>query len=339
VLLSSNGNDLHSYVIDLFESSQVGEARRFIQLLCTSLNFDETRKGRASIIVNELGNNLVRYARGGRMIFRRIEDIGVEIISMDNGPGLDVSMVMTDGFTTGATPGTGLGAVKRQADEFDIYSSTGSGTIIVSILFCSEESHAKMRRALYQIGAINVPVRGEVVSGDAWASSVDEDEVNLIVSDGLGHGPLANQASLDAISVFTNSPSKTPDQLLQSIHGRLKSTRGAAVFLLRIKPTTIDYTAVGNVRVFVDSQGKSKSLISHNGTAGLQIRSSRQLSQDWDHVGGCIIAHTDGITSSADLAKYPGIRSRHPSIIAAALFRDFYRGNDDATVVVLRKTP
>jgi hypothetical protein len=35
------------------------------------------------------------------------------------------------------------------------------------------------------------------------------------------------------------------------------------------------------------------------------------------------------------LEHHPGIMSRHPAIIAAILFRDFSRGRDDVTVVVM----
>ena len=36
-----------------------------------------------------------------------------------------------------------------------------------------------------------------------------------------------------------------------------------------------------------------------------------------------------------NLADYPGLALRHPAVIAAVLLRDFDRGRDDATVVVL----
>jgi len=36
------------------------------------------------------------------------------------------------------------------------------------------------------------------------------------------------------------------------------------------------------------------------------------------------------------LEQYPGLASRHPALMAAVLYRDFHRQNDDATVLVSR---
>ena len=48
--------------------------------------------------------------------------------------------------------------------------------------------------------------------------------------------------------------------------------------------------------------------------------------------------HSDGLGTRWDLAKYPGLAARHTALIAGVLYRDFQRGRDDATVVVLRDT-
>jgi hypothetical protein len=46
--------------------------------------------------------------------------------------------------------------------------------------------------------------------------------------------------------------------------------------------------------------------------------------------------HSDGIATQWDLGRYPGLLARDPSLIAGVLYRDFLRGRDDATVVVLK---
>jgi hypothetical protein len=43
---------------------------------------------------------------------------------------------------------------------------------------------------------------------------------------------------------------------------------------------------------------------------------------------------SDGIKTQWRLDSYPGISRRHPTLIAATIWRDFGRGRDDATVVV-----
>ena len=52
--------------------------------------------------------------------------------------------------------------------------------------------------------------------------------------------------------------------------------------------------------------------------------------------GALCIAHSDGLSARWDLAAYPGLEQRHPSLVAAVLFRDHGRERDDATVAVVR---
>ena len=47
--------------------------------------------------------------------------------------------------------------------------------------------------------------------------------------------------------------------------------------------------------------------------------------------------HSDGLGTHWDLASYPGLRTRHPSVIAGVLYRDFSRRRDDVTVVVAKE--
>ena len=380
-----NGNEIHrrSHVFQISESSQVGEARRFALVLCDELGFTETRCGRVAIVVNELANNLVRYARDGRIVMRSLtsgtesrssvlntteqdstgersdakrsvesEQSGIEIAAIDRGPGLDLSRVFQDGYSTGSTPGTGLGAVRRQSDVFDVYSHGDCGTVILSCIFSqSLQSHGATDSAAslvhglgedrtgmqsgFEIGAVGVPIDGETVSGDAWAVLVG-DEVRVVVADGLGHGLNAHDASVAAIDSFQAHPASNLEQLMKTIHGNLKSTRGAAVFLLETRANVISFTGVGNIRALHQLAFKTRPLISQNGTAGVQMRSVRTLSQEWDQTG-YLILHSDGITSRWDLMKYPGLFGRHPALIAQIIYRDHARGSDDASIVVLRR--
>ena len=48
------------------------------------------------------------------------------------------------------------------------------------------------------------------------------------------------------------------------------------------------------------------------------------------------VMHSDGISSQWQLDPYPGLRAKHPTLVAGVLFRDFARQRDDATVVVLK---
>lgn len=344
MLQSLNGNNPEhtSYRFAIDEISQVGEARRFALVLCADLDFDETRSGRVGIIVNELGNNLVRYAKKSHLIFRKYStrtESGIEILSVDSGPGMDDSITIQDGFSTGKTPGTGLGAAKRQSDLFDIYSVIGSGTVILARVNAKSaviDPGAEKDSDSYEVGAINNPMVGELISGDGWCVHETDTGLAVTIVDGLGHGPLANHAALKALHVFAENYHAPVTDVLNKIHVDLKSTRGAAVFLLSTIGDSITYTGVGNIFALLHSPLKNKVLTSQNGTAGLRINAAKPNDDQWK-VNDYFIFHSDGLSSRWSLENYPGVTAKHPAILAALLVRDFDRKTDDTTVVVVRR--
>ena len=108
------------------EMSQVGQARREAVLLAKKSGFNESYVGKIALIATELGTNLVKHATSGQLLMRVSDyDEGnyFEFLSLDRGPGMaEVSKCLTDGYSTAGSPGTGLGAIARMADQFDIYS-------------------------------------------------------------------------------------------------------------------------------------------------------------------------------------------------------------------------
>jgi hypothetical protein len=95
----------------------------------------------------------------------------------------------------------------------------------------------------------------------------------------------------------------------------------------------IHFCGLGNIRAAVLSETGSRVLLSQNGTAGLQMRDARELTESWPRKG-LLVIHSDGITGRWNLDQYPGIKVRHAGIIAGVIYRDFCRGSDDSTVVV-----
>src|SRR5690348_7468410 len=105
------------------DESKVGEVRRAAQAMA-GFEFDAQAAGRVAIVATELATNLLRHAGGGELLLQTLGIEGtavVEMLALDRGPGMaDVERCMMDGYSTIGTPGTGLGAVRRLADEFDI---------------------------------------------------------------------------------------------------------------------------------------------------------------------------------------------------------------------------
>ena len=98
--------------------------KKEIHGIALSAGFSENKIGEIDIIVAEMVSNLVKHAGGGQVLVKLVEEKGlqgIEIISMDSGPGMtDVSRMVADGVSTKNSLGQGLGAMKRLADVFQI---------------------------------------------------------------------------------------------------------------------------------------------------------------------------------------------------------------------------
>jgi hypothetical protein len=77
-------------------------------------------------------------------------------------------------------------------------------------------------------------------------------------------------------------------------------------------------------------------MVSHNGTIGHTARRIRDFEYPVTTPFLVILA-SDGLSTSWNLDQYPGLRARHPALIAALLYRDFCRHRDDVTVLVVRE--
>ncbi|MET0334111.1 MAG: ATP-binding protein, partial [Rhizobacter sp.] len=224
----------------LSDPSQVGEARRAAARLAEEVGLDETRAGRLALVVTELGTNLVRHAQGGRLLMAAQADgvspAGVELLAIDDGPGMaDVNSCLRDGYSTGGTPGTGLGAIQRLSDDFSITSTPGVGTIVAARVHVSDKAAGGRH---FRVAGLSVNAPGETVCGDAYAVQANGDKVRVIVADGLGHGPGAEEASQAAVKVFEAAAADSPpSQVLERAHGALRITRGAAVALVHLDAT------------------------------------------------------------------------------------------------------
>jgi anti-sigma regulatory factor (Ser/Thr protein kinase) len=323
--------------------THVGAARRAADVVARADALDETRRGAVSLVATEASTNLARHARDGVLFVQStapIGMVGVELVAADKGPGMhDLERAFTDGYTTGGTPGTGLGAIRRQADELDIYSVPGQGTILAARVFAVSE-RAAPRDQLLDVGAVCLPIDGETACGDGWAVVQSADRAVILLVDGLGHGPNAAVAADTALASFRAASGGTPAELVATLHQSLRATRGAALAVAEVTPAvdgaTIRYCGVGNtVAMLLGAVDPPRALPSMNGTAGLQVRAMQEATLPWRR-GSMLVLHTDGITTRWRADAYRGILAHHPTVLATALQRDHTRGRDDATVLTFR---
>lgn len=320
------------------ELNQVGAARRTIGKICTDLHASDSFSGKASLVATELGRNIVVHGGGGELVFGTFSngtETGIEIIAIDRGPGMrNVAECLRDGYSTAGTPGTGLGAVKRLSAIFDLSTAEGKGTVITTRLLPDKAAPAAPR---WTVGALSIPLAGEDVCGDAWAVEDAQGGMRLLVADGLGHGPLAAEASQAAARIFHEHRQLPVEEVLNRMHLALQATRGAAAAIIELSPqrSQITMAGVGNISVRIfDREGASKQFASVNGTLGASLRKVQSYVGNWSP-GSLLVAHSDGVSANWNPANYPGLLQRHPSTIAGVLYRDFSRVRDDATVVVI----
>lgn len=323
------------------DASRVGEARRHAAQLAHECGFDEVEAGRLALVVTELGTNLVRHAKAGRLLLSARSGRGeVEVIAIDEGPGIaDVHRSLDDGYSTGGTPGTGLGAVRRLASQFDLHSSVPHGTVVVARVRAAARLPEPPRAEhAIEVGAISLAAPGERVCGDGWGFGVDGDLAALMVVDGLGHGPDAAEAAAEALATFRESPAAAPRQLLADVHARLRITRGAAVAMFQADAGagTIRSAGAGNVMGRLVSGITDRTLLTQHGTAGVTIRTPEETSTPWPP-HAMLVVFSDGIASRWKPELLAPVLGRDPAIAAALLVRDHCRGRDDVTVAVLRR--
>jgi len=323
--------------LSVVESSQVGEARRAMAALASKLSFDPTACGRAALIVTESATNLYKHGREGRLVLQphcRGGVAHIDVLALDKGPGIaDLNRCFRDGFSTAGTPGTGLGAIQRQASLIDIYSRVPGGTALLARLW--PDSAPPDGR--FKVGSVCIPQTGEEVCGDSWTIAEKGRNALVVVADGLGHGLFATEASRAAVRVLHENVGLAPAALLETMHHALRGTRGAAVAVAEVDRDNeiLRYAGVGNIAGVVLSGGVSRSLVSHNGTVGHEARKFQEYTCPFP-CGAVLVMHSDGLSSRWSLENYPGLLARDPSLIAGVLYRDAQRGRDDATVVVLR---
>lgn len=325
-----------SLQVRVTDTSSVGEVRRQATTLAESLSLEETVRGRVAIVATEAATNVHRHGGGGSIVLRAADDLTgkyVEITAIDHGQGIgDLDTALRDGFSTGGTAGNGLGAIARMSALFDVWSAPSEGTVLVARVGTSGN-------APVDFGGICIPAPGEHACGDAWMLQQDGARIRVTVVDGLGHGLLASVAAREALSAATRTPRLAPAEVLDEMHGALRSTRGAAagVGVIDLVTRKVEWAGVGNIAGQALAPGKrGQSFVSHNGIVGHTVRRVHPFTYDWPPYGMAIF-HSDGLQTSWDVGRYPGLVRRHPSVVAGVLFRDYTRGRDDVTVIVAKE--
>ena len=123
---------LNSESMEIRTSEDVVAVRQAVRRKAVSLGFglvDQTKVVTAS---SELARNALDHGGGGFAHLEILENerrSGLRLVFEDQGPGIaDIAQALTDGYSSGAGMGLGLGGSKRLSHEFEINSQLGAGT-------------------------------------------------------------------------------------------------------------------------------------------------------------------------------------------------------------------
>jgi anti-sigma regulatory factor (Ser/Thr protein kinase) len=324
--------------LEVRDASAAGHARRVVTELAERAGLGPVDVERARVVVTEAATNLVKHANGGELLLHGVHvqgHRGVSVLALDTGHGMaSVGEAMRDGFSTVGTAGTGLGAMRRLSSVFDAFATSG-GFAVLCIVW--PEGAPRSENGLVA-GGINVPHPGETVSGDGWSIGTSGGATRIVMSDGLGHGAAAAEASALAMEAFRRTIDRPPVDALHGIHETLRATRGAAVALADVDRDRglVRFAGLGNIAGTIVTGEATRSVVSQHGTAGYDVRRLQEFTYPWQR-DSMLVLHSDGLTSRWTLDRYPGLIARHPMLIAGVLYRDFKRGRDDASAVVLRE--
>ncbi|GGT04453.1 ATP-binding SpoIIE family protein phosphatase [Streptomyces griseoviridis] len=347
--------------VPVHDSTRVRDARVAAEHAAAVASLDEPRTAVASLVATELATNLLKHAGGGQVLIEVVAPpvlaAGVDVLpvvqiaAVDHGPGIaDVGAALGDGFSTAGSLGAGLGTCRRIADDFELHSAPGRGTVALARVGAAvrpagrpaPESEPALR---VRAGGVNVPFGGAEYSGDAWAWVRSGDRATLMLADGLGHGPEAARASTAAVDALRGAAGLPPGEALRRLDGALAGTRGAAVAVAQVDLAAgrLRFAGIGNIGARLCEAGVWRPLVSRPGIVGVHRPGTlREEQTAWgdDHL---LILHSDGLPSRwtpPPEACRPGI---DPAVTAAVTVRDASSSarpvRDDTAVAVLASNP
>jgi anti-sigma regulatory factor (Ser/Thr protein kinase) len=317
--------------------------KKEIHAIAATANFSSNKLGEIDIVVAEIVSNLSKHAQHGELLVKLVKKNGIqgiEIISLDSGPGItDIPRMVIDGVSTKNTLGQGLGSIKRLSEKFQIYSQKGWGTIMLSRIF-NDPSPLHLKPDTIEINSIVIPKTGEKACGDRFCSIRTDTSIKLFLGDGLGHGPEAAAAVAEAAHAFAECNSDSSLENIRHIHSAVKRTRGlvGTVIIFDLQEKKWNLCGVGNVATVVQSAEQYKNYLSYNGILGLNIPNSMKEQEILYDKGQHVIMCSDGIKSRWNLVKHPSVMRYDMSVLAAVIYKDYNRNNDDTSIATCKIT-
>jgi anti-sigma regulatory factor (Ser/Thr protein kinase) len=321
--------------LEVIDDASVSIVRDLVREKSAALGLPKTVTGSLVNVASELARNQLVHGKRGRIsVIEQERDgiAGLEIIALDEGNGIasPTDALLGRPRETGSL-GVGLSAVLELADEVDFDVRVGEGTCVWARKFA--EPRSKRR----QVGIYGRPHPDEAISGDHACFVRSKSALLVAVTDGLGHGVLARDASDHAIDIVRARSDDSLPAMFGAVHEGLEQTRGAVMAATRFSSEGRAETAcVGNVSVHAHGPQLARRFSGLSFVLGAPGPPRRVVTESID-LGprDALILFTDGLTTQADADDLALLRE-HPLVIAHQLVKRFARTTDDALVLVAR---
>jgi anti-sigma regulatory factor (Ser/Thr protein kinase) len=291
-----------------------------------------------ALVVTELASNLTRHAGGGHIGIAQIfsgEQVGLEIQSSDNGPGIhDTIEALADGYSTVGGLGLGLGTVQRLTDGVEICKIPSGGTRIL----CRRWQHGPISQTAAHALQFGVATRAYSQlpeNGDSYIVKEWARHALVGVVDGLGHGSFAQVASQTAVDYLEQHADLPLEELFSGVGRACRATRGVAMALASfdLALNQLTMASVGNIEVrLLGSLERSFPAI-RRGIVGLHDTRPFPTQHAWTP-NSVLIMHSDGVRRDWNSDDYRNENRRPADQVAHKMLEHLGRLDDDATVVV-----
>jgi negative regulator of sigma-B (phosphoserine phosphatase) len=171
--------------------------------------------------------------------------------------------------------------------------------------------------------------RNAADNGDGVCVRQDGDISVFMVVDGLGHGPLAAEASSAATKYIGSMPiERGIESIISGLDGALRGTRGAAAMVCRVEGSALVGCGVGNVEL--RALGADLPIVLTPGILGRGVNDPR-IFRGKLRTGSRLVVFTDGISGKFAASEY---RTMERKLVIDTLIARYRRDHDDASVLV-----
>jgi serine/threonine-protein kinase RsbT len=120
--------------LPITSDAQIAGARQAVREAAVNAGFSLVEQTKIVTAASELARNTLVHGGGGHMELETVQGSGrpgIRLTFTDTGPGIpDISVALSDGYTTGHGLGLGLGGARRLVQDFTIDSEKGRGTTV-----------------------------------------------------------------------------------------------------------------------------------------------------------------------------------------------------------------